>query len=157
MAGIAQQSWEAERYAEEVPVVLHAVQLNPRSVTGWLKVSTAAAFASDDELADAAYGKALALDPGYLPAYRWGLELYQPKWLNDEQKLAWVVRKASEAGNQWNFASRLEIACKTNVIADQIRQTHLAELAQPLLRTDQERKDLQANLDQYRRECSEQH
>ena len=97
------------------------------------------------------------LDPGYLPAYRWGLELYQSKWLNDEQKLAWVVRKASEAGNQWNFASRLEIACKTNVIADQIRQTHLAELAQPLLRTDQERKELQANLDQYRRECSEQH
>jgi tetratricopeptide (TPR) repeat protein len=147
----------SQRYAEEVPVALHAVHLDPRSVTGWLKVSTVAAFASDDELADGAYERALELDPGYLPAYRWGLELYQPKWLNDREKLAGVVRKAVEAGSQWNSASRLEIACNANVIADQIRQTRLAELAQPLVRTDQERKELQASLDQYRRECAALH
>jgi tetratricopeptide (TPR) repeat protein len=140
-------------YEAQVPVALQAVRLDPQYARAWYKVSTTAAFQGDGELADVAFWKAVDLDPGFQPTYRWGLELYQPKWLNDPEKLEWVVRKAGEASKPWNATARLEIAFHSHVIGEHIGHEKLASLAKPLLRTQSDRAELQAALDRHHREC----
>jgi tetratricopeptide (TPR) repeat protein len=128
----------SQRYAEELAAALQAVRLDPAFAAAWKEVSSAAAFGGENRLADEAFWKALELDPYRQGTYRWGLQLYQPKWLNDRAKLVQVAQRAIKAnGHEWNYPSRLEIAFN-------IHCAGLPELAPAMLWTPQERAELQA-------------
>jgi hypothetical protein len=88
----------------------------------------------------------MELAPHDLSVYRWGLELYQPKWLNRPQQLVEVVRKAAEAGQPWNFPAREEIAFQACVIANRTGQAGLIAAARPLIRSGAEQRELEADL-----------
>jgi len=147
-----QLAYCSELYDESMPIVIQAIRLDPQYASAWSTVSEGAAFKGNNRLADAAFWKALALDPGCEPTYEWGLQLYQPKWLNDEDSLAQVVRTAAAAGKHWPYVSRFEIAWEAIIIGDQIHRPGLGHLAKPLLQTDAERAELQRAVEKYNRQ-----
>ncbi|HEX8236502.1 MAG TPA: hypothetical protein VF600_11135 [Abditibacteriaceae bacterium] len=74
-------------YPQYVTAALRAVQLDPGSSHAWLTASKACAFNGQGEIADVAFWKALSLNRRQRDIYWWGLQLYQPKWFNDSNKL----------------------------------------------------------------------
>ena len=57
-----------------------AVDIKPTDINAWLRLSKAQAFQSDGQEAIASLNQALKLDPNSIPAYKWSLQIYQPKW-----------------------------------------------------------------------------
>lgn len=97
-------------YSEQLPVALKAVTLDEACVVSWRDLSTAAAFLSLSDLADGAFGKAFLLDPTDPDTLRWGVELYQPKWLDDETKLRRVIDTAISSATKWTVNDRIDLA-----------------------------------------------
>jgi predicted Zn-dependent protease len=72
-----------------------AVQLDPDYTHAWYDLAVDATFAGDERVATDAFWKTLALDPDLAQAYEWGLEMFQPKWLDDREQLGKVARAAA--------------------------------------------------------------
>ncbi len=89
-----------------------AARTDPLDVEAWRELSAAATFNGDLPTADAAIWKAIKLAPTDLALYNWGLEIYQPKWYDNPQKLADVAHMAaaqhySDPWSASNFAKGL--------------------------------------------------
>jgi tetratricopeptide (TPR) repeat protein len=132
-------------YDERLPIVRHVVQVDPQHGVAWQHVSAAAAFQGDGQLADAALWKALRLQPNRMDVYWWGLQLYQPKWYEDRAKLTTVARMAAGVANRWTPQQRVYIAVYTYVAG-------LPELAQTIVRADDERTALQDSIKLYEKQ-----
>ncbi len=61
----------------------------------WWRLSVAAAFNGNGELADTAFWKAVAAQKEMAGVYAWGFELYHPKWYGDPAKLKKIAEVAS--------------------------------------------------------------
>lgn len=73
-----------------------ALKIDPLFGRAWLRASTAAAYAGFLEEADLAFEKTMILDDDRYNVYWWGLQLYQPRWLNKPEKLKALVSAASK-------------------------------------------------------------
>jgi hypothetical protein len=129
-------------YADELPADLKAATLDDRSVAAWQDVSSSAAFLGVPELADGAFNKAFALDPTNSELLWWGLELYQPKWQCDPKKLRQVAEAALAASGGWFPSERVNLAIS-------VRQVRSADLWQKIVRTEAERKEVDAYFRKY--------
>jgi tetratricopeptide (TPR) repeat protein len=148
---LSAEQLEACRKLYELGLVAaqRATELDPRHLDGWIMLSSTAAFAGDAELADAAFWKAAAAYPEEPAVYRWGLQLYHPKWYEDPAKAARVARRAAEAaaagGRSWSPAERIEVAAYAYLVG-------FPEVAEGIVRTADERRTLkewvEANADQ---------
>jgi hypothetical protein len=127
-----QQAYCGKLYMEQLPVVLRATELDTLYYPAWLTLTKTAASVGYEELADAAFWKAFRLAPRASDVIWWGLELYQPKWLGDRDKLKKVATAAAPAANGWDSWSRVQIAAKIYCVG-------FPELADPILSTAQER------------------
>lgn len=67
-------------YGQQEQATLQATTLDPHYGHAWIELAEAATFSGDSGQADAAFGKALALDTNKQEVYSWGLQMYQPKW-----------------------------------------------------------------------------
>lgn len=110
--GTASQTIRQGRVASEIPpaewqklhkiyaiwqaVAQRATQVNPVSSRTWYEFSTAAMFNTDLKTADKALWKSIQLEPSHARAYKLGLQLYQPKWMNDKKKLLKIARMAAQ-------------------------------------------------------------
>jgi len=131
-----QELQAASRYYEEwLPTSLKSVQVNPKFARAWLEVSTAAAFTGVEELADAAYGQAIALAPGEYPVLWWGLEMYQPKWYENANKLKFVAEAALKVADTLDDERRLELA-------KSMQHGGLGKLAEKMVRREEDRETL---------------
>lgn len=94
---ISREEWDFlhSAYAAWLAAVERASELDGRYGKAWLRVATAACFAGESELADRAFWKADGLEKGSPEVYFWGLEMYQPKWLDDRASLEKVARQAA--------------------------------------------------------------
>lgn len=119
-------------YEEWLPMALKAVQVDPGYGGAWLEASIAACFLGVEELADGAYGRAISLTPRAYPVLWWGLEMYQPKWLDQPAKLKIVADFAVKAAGDFDSRRRLELA-------KSMQHGGLQAQAEKLLRTDAER------------------
>jgi hypothetical protein len=118
-------------YLERLPVTLREAELDTHYWASWVAVSEAAAFVGYEKMADYGMGRALALAPHRYEALAWGLQLYQPKWLDDRAKLEKVAHAAAVAAKSWNTPMR-------RGMAKNIYCAGLPDLVEPLL-TAQER------------------
>ena len=66
---------------------LEATRLNPANASAWKDVACAACFNNRDAVAEAAFWKALHLAPHDSDIVSWGLQMYQPKWNNEPDKI----------------------------------------------------------------------
>jgi hypothetical protein len=135
----------AQFYEERMPVILKSVELDPRYENAWMRASSAAAFQGDGKLADSAFWKAAALAPRSYHILSWGVQLYQPKWFDDPEKLVKVIEMAASAAEGWNANARVNIAF----------QAYLGGVPQSawrIPRTDDERATLQAMIERHGQE-----
>jgi tetratricopeptide (TPR) repeat protein len=91
----AQQTAIAAPYSYCLGCDEHAARLDPSDYRAWTWVSESASFGGSETEADAAIRHALHIgrDPYY--AYDWALQLYQPKWTDQEDKLTAAVTLAA--------------------------------------------------------------
>ncbi|MBW3623881.1 MAG: hypothetical protein KY468_10790 [Armatimonadetes bacterium] len=113
-------------YPQWLKAVYRSVTLDPLYGKGWLRVSTAACFAGAEELAERAFWKAVRLEKEERDAiWSWGLQMYQPKWLDDPVKLEAVARQAAE---EFNYDER------TRYIISALKESGNDALAEELSR-----------------------
>jgi tetratricopeptide (TPR) repeat protein len=74
-------------YPQTVAANIQATTLDPQSETAWSALSESATFASAPGIADIALWKAIRLAPNDTANYRWGMQMYQPKWFDDRDRL----------------------------------------------------------------------
>ena len=67
-------------YGQQEAAALQATALDPRDGHAWKALAESATFSGDSVRADAAFGKALAMDADKGEVCSWGLQMYQPKW-----------------------------------------------------------------------------
>lgn len=98
-AGLSPQEMEQLEaiYARWYYAATQATTLDPDYQIAWYELAVAATFNGNSERADAAFWKAMRLDPGDIRLYNWGLEMYQQKWGGDPKTLAKVARLATTA------------------------------------------------------------
>lgn len=80
-------------YPHWLQAELQAARLDPQSGYAWSGVAVAASFNGQDALADAAYWRSVQLEPHNPSIVGWGLQMFQPKWQGDRQKLLWVAQR----------------------------------------------------------------
>ena len=90
-----EKAYVNEAYQRWLQADLRAAQQDDQDSKAWLETAQSAQFASDSNLADAAFWNALRLDPQDPDAYAWGLEMFQPKWDASPDKLREVAEKAA--------------------------------------------------------------
>ena len=90
---ITQDEWTVlnRLYSRAVSAAHMSVKLDPHYGDGWLQLSKTSTFASMPKEADEALWKAMSLKKVLLGCYLWGLEIYQPKWFDDPDKLKKVA------------------------------------------------------------------
>ncbi len=84
-------------YPYWVACAKRATEIDPRLNSAWLDLSVAACFLGAEELADSSFWKVAQQDPNNPEVIWWGLEMYQPKWLDDANKLSRAVELAVQA------------------------------------------------------------
>lgn len=82
-------------YPQAQRAAAHATALDPCDSDAWTIFAEDATFNSDSRTADTAIKKALRLPGNKADAYRWGLQMYQPKWGGDPAMLARVAHRAA--------------------------------------------------------------
>jgi hypothetical protein len=92
-------------YPDWVSCSAHATRLDPFYGKAWLRLCMSSCFEGDDSTADTAFWKAAQLDDEKADVYEWGLQMYQPKWLDDRQKLSTVAQMAASA----NYTSQSDV------------------------------------------------
>jgi tetratricopeptide (TPR) repeat protein len=93
-------------YPQQLSAAVRASQLTPQDSHVWSEVASAASFNGNAALADKALWKAHALDKSNNDVYRWGLQMYQPKWSGDHKKLLQIARLAVQHGDPDDFPAR---------------------------------------------------
>lgn len=78
-------------YAEWLQAVYRAAQLDPQFGRAWDRVAQAATFAGNEKLATQAFWEAAKYSADKEALYGWGLQMFQPKWLDDANNLNRVV------------------------------------------------------------------
>jgi tetratricopeptide (TPR) repeat protein len=78
-------------YSTQLQIASYAAQLAPESASTWLRLSKAATFVGEDEVATNALWKANSLAPDNMFVYSWGIEIFQPKWFDDEENFVKVA------------------------------------------------------------------
>lgn len=75
----------------------YGATLNPLDSQIWVEYARASSFASRNTLLrpSEAIEQAIQLDPQNVEAYRWGLQMYQPKWSNAPEDLAEMIQKSA--------------------------------------------------------------
>lgn len=108
---LSEDEWASLRkiYAEWLHATQRATELDPNYGKAWLRVSEAACFAGNDQLADAAFWKAARLYKKPEEVYDWGLQMYQPKWLDQPAKLTNVAHLIA-SNTSWTFEERVDMA-----------------------------------------------
>jgi tetratricopeptide (TPR) repeat protein len=93
---ISEAEWATLRplYADWLRAAGHAVRLDPQHAGAWVRVARAATFEGHPIAADALW-LSLDLDPRDVGAYEWGLQMFQPKWLDDAAALERVAQQAA--------------------------------------------------------------
>lgn len=126
-------------YQQQMPVAERAAELDPHHLSAWLDLTQSAAFFGDMELADRAFWHLAQEYPNDPRVYIWGLQLYQPKWLGDQEKGGQVAHMAAQAaassGARWQPLHRERVAINLSILG-------YPELAQRVVRTAQERATL---------------
>lgn len=109
-------------YPEWLAATARAVALDPQFGVAWQRMASAATFVGDNRRADAAFWKALRLDPDHVDVLGWGLEMYQPKWGGDPATLDKVADLAA--------AQHYESADQIATIADSLEAAGFHDKAQ---------------------------
>ena len=87
-------------YARYQSAATKATQVEPLDTYAWSTLAVAATFNSDSRTAETALEKSLALDSRNGEAWRWGMQMTQPKWSGDMNKfVAFSTRAASHAAD----------------------------------------------------------
>ncbi len=96
---ITEAEWKTlnRLYEEALFTGIKAVKLDPLNAYAWLTTARAATFAGVPDIADTALWKGLAVDPSDYRFCNWGLQMYQPKWFGDSEKLNKVGRLLIES------------------------------------------------------------
>jgi tetratricopeptide (TPR) repeat protein len=81
-------------YPQWLAAALQATKISPHDSYAWSETARAATFEGDMNLADKALWKAYELNPANPEIYYWGLQMYQPKWGGDKEKLLKVAQLA---------------------------------------------------------------
>jgi tetratricopeptide (TPR) repeat protein len=131
-------------YEAALPLLIHAVRLDPSSQRGWLILAQMTAFAGEEELALAAYERAYRIDSSDRGTLSWGIQLYQPKWYGDENRLKRVAERMAQASAGWPWAQRLEEALA-------IHHAGLEPVAEKLVHTPREREEFKRYLEIHER------
>jgi tetratricopeptide (TPR) repeat protein len=84
-------------YPYWVACAKRATEIDPRLNSAWLDLSKSACFLGAEDLADSSFWKVAQQDPNDSDVIWWGLEMYQPKWLDDSTKLTRAVNIAVQA------------------------------------------------------------
>jgi tetratricopeptide (TPR) repeat protein len=94
---ITEEEWKLLNadYAKWLGATNRAVQLDQESSHAWTKLALACTFLSEKEMAYTAYDSALDLDPGNAEILRWGLQMFQPKWFDDEKRMEKLIERIS--------------------------------------------------------------
>jgi tetratricopeptide (TPR) repeat protein len=91
----AEGAFVTRLYPQAVAAAVRAARIDPQNGDAWLTLASAAAFNSDEALGEDALAKALKLDPADFDANWWALQVYQPKWFGDAEKLAAAAKSAA--------------------------------------------------------------
>nr|MDQ2732569.1 tetratricopeptide repeat protein [Armatimonadota bacterium] len=86
------QATLAGLYAQWTGAAAEAIALDPLYGKAWLQLAQASCVHGDNTLADAAFWKAVQLDPEKVEVYGWGLTMYGSHWLNQQDHLVQVAR-----------------------------------------------------------------
>ncbi|HEX8236499.1 MAG TPA: tetratricopeptide repeat protein [Abditibacteriaceae bacterium] len=82
-----EQSEIARLYPQTLAANIQATVLDPQSETAWSALSESATFAGAPGIADLALWKTIRLAPNDTSNYSWGMQIYQPKWFDDRDRL----------------------------------------------------------------------
>lgn len=111
-------------YPYQEAAVREAARLDPQNSTAWHNLSEAAAFNGDEVLADYGIQKALKLRPDNTDSYWWGLEVYQPKWYENDDKFLKVAELAAAQNDRFQtLASTLLLKLQENPLDNPRAQT----------------------------------
>jgi tetratricopeptide (TPR) repeat protein len=77
----------SQLYSDWMSAAQRATRRFPESARAWKELAVAATFAGEQTLAEQALNQSVALAPKHYAAYRWALQMYQPKWFDQPQKL----------------------------------------------------------------------
>ncbi len=92
-----------------------ATQVEPKDTYAWSTLAQAATFNDDFGGAEAALEKSLALDARNSDAWRWGMQMMQPKWSGDAKKfVAFATRAAPHAADFYFPAREVKDAFSSN-------------------------------------------
>lgn len=108
---ISAADWTAlnRLYPQQEAANLRAARLDPMDGHIWKSLAGTATFRGDTAQAEAAFQKALVLDPDKDEVYWWGLQMYQPKWGGDPAALSRIAGLA--AAEPWdNSAAAVDMA-----------------------------------------------
>ncbi len=86
-----------------------AVALEPGNPHCWAALAMSATFAEDNKRATAAMDQALKLETSNSEAISWALQMYQPKWIDDEVRLRDVARFVLESHSLPSDATGIEL------------------------------------------------
>ena len=85
-------------YAKSHAAALQATKVAPADANAWAEVAESATFDNDSAGANAALETAIKLDPRNGEAWKWGMQMTQPKWSGDTNGfIAFATRAASHA------------------------------------------------------------
>jgi tetratricopeptide (TPR) repeat protein len=100
---ITQEEWRTleDLYANWLHAIGRAVGIDDKSAHAFSDLAMAATFAAERNIAFDAYDSAMEIDPNSYEAMVWGLQMFQPKWLDDEKRLRRVADQVMRA----DFAS----------------------------------------------------
>lgn len=91
----SEQTYLDARYAESYHACRTATELDPLYMNAWKRLAQSATFDGQADVADQAFSKAAAMDGDFHHVVDWGLQMYQPKWLDDSNKLQQVASLAA--------------------------------------------------------------
>ena len=107
--GLGEWGTLKDLYARQSAAYRHATTLAPRDALMWAGLAVAATFAGDDSQAQNALDTALKLDPKCGEAWRWGMQMTQPKWGGSVDEFKDFSTKAAAHSREFYFAG-LDVA-----------------------------------------------
>lgn len=123
-------------YDDEVQACRRSVRLDPENLGRWLVLAYAATFAGEEAEADRCLWVVLKKEPTNYSALWWGVQMYQPKWYDNPQKLERILKLAIASAATMSPNQRLGMARNAHGFAP-------PALVERLLRTPDEREAFQ--------------
>lgn len=126
---------------QEAPVLMKVLRQDPRHGYAWVELSYLFAVRNRRAAAIGYFRRAQALDPADWMTAWWGLYLYRVCF-PDAREFRRVAKAAVARSRLWSYHHRMEVATS-------LALGGLAREAQSLVRTDQERAELERKLRRY--------